>query len=169
MIRTPPPILLLEAIKLTLIDVDYEFAANIPGVTIRHARNRNAVRAERPALSIIWTGDDPRPGDELFRNAWETVREFSFDLQTDVDLPSDTEGLDDTGWLYLTSMLAAAMEALCDPESPLRKLCDDVVPGSLDPDEKSDADNGRLVRSATVLYRVRTDDQNVLLAAGVDA
>ena len=48
MIRTPPVILLLEAIKLTLADVDYEFAANIPGVTVRHARNRKPVRAERP-------------------------------------------------------------------------------------------------------------------------
>jgi len=169
MISTPPPIILLEAIKLTLADVDYEFAANIAGVTVRHARNRKPVRAERPALSIIWTGDDPRPGDEQFRNAWEAVRELNFDLQTDVDLPSDTQELDDTGWLYLTSMLAAAMEALCAPDSPLRALCDDIIPGSLEPDEKSDADNGRLVRSATVLYRVRTDDQNVLLAAGVDA
>lgn len=173
LIELAPHVRLLEAAAETMRQVDYEDrAGTAKAVTVRHARNRKPVRAEKPALSLILVGDDPRP-DELNRNAWERVRELQFDIQADADLATEDSDEDPTGLALLSRMLAAAVQRLevsfRDEATPLNQLCDYVSAGSIDPDEKSREDDGRLVRGLTVLYRVRADDSNVLLGPGENA
>ena len=167
MLPDAPHILLLMAIKETALAVDFlEDAGVAETVTIRHARNRKPVRSEKPCISILLVSDDPRP-DELQRNMWETTRELVFDLQGDMDLETEDSDADPTGLGKLSKMLAAASRAIRDEASPLGQLCDYVTAGTVAPDEKSQADEGRLVKGMSVLYRVRSDDENVLLARGV--
>lgn len=58
------------------------------------------------------------------------------------------------------------MIALRDEDGPLRQLCDWVIDGDENPDDDSQPDEGRLVKPISVVYRVRTDDPNRLLAPG---
>jgi len=166
--NVPPHIKLLIAIENALLTVDFAVQAGISRpLTIRHSRSRAPVRAERPALSIIFVGDDPRP-DEQDRNDWEQVRELTVDLQVDLDLETENRFQDRTGLLYLSLVQAVAVKALKEPDMPvfLGGLCDWISVGSIDPEERSQPDIGRMTRALTVLYRVRSDDANVLLAAG---
>lgn len=167
-IGTPPHIILLTALELASAGVDYEDRAGLSSpVTVRHSRNRQPVRAERPALTIIFVSDEPR-ADEQDRNDWEQVREMVVDLQCDLDLETENSVADPTGLLYLSLVLAAALASFKDPEMPvfLGGLCDFIMVGSVDPAERSQPDIGRMTRELTVLYRVRSDDANVLLSAG---
>lgn len=168
MIETPPHIKLLMKIEEMINLVDFETAAGIgQPMQVRHSRNRKPARSERPLLSIIFVADDVRP-DDVNRNAWEVVREMTVDLQVDLDLDTETSFEDPTGLLYLSMCLAAATNALKDPEQPvfLQGKCDWINVGSIDPEERSTPDVGRMTRALSVLYRVRSDDANVLLADG---
>lgn len=168
MIDIPPHIRLLMKAEEKFKTVDFMQDAGLPSaVTVRHSRNRNAVRFEKPSLSIIFVGDDPQP-NEQDRNAWEVVRELVFDIQVDLDLTTEISDEDPTGLLFLSRTVAAAVKALKDSVQPifLDGLCDWIAVGSIDPEERSQPDIGRMTRALTVLYRVRSDDANVLLSAG---
>ncbi|HEX9946412.1 MAG TPA: hypothetical protein VGA98_02630 [Allosphingosinicella sp.] len=170
LIDLAPHIKLLLAMAATLELVDYQVRAGASKpVKIRHARNRKPVRSEKPAISIIFVGDDPRP-DDLQRNAWEAVRELQADLQCDADLAAEDSEEDVTGLAVLSRILAAGVEMLevarRDVVTPFNDLADSIMAGTVDPDDKSREDDGRLVRRVTVVYRVRTDGSNVLLAPG---
>lgn len=166
MVEDPPYIRLLEALKATIDPVDYEAEAGIEDVNTRHQRHRYAADEEKPALSVRFTNDVPR-GDDLDHNQWETLRELAADLVADVKLPPEDSAEDPTGLLTGARLLAAAMKAVRDPSSPIALLCDRVILGVIGGDEDSNYDVGRLVCGVTVVYRVRSDDENQLLAQGV--
>lgn len=164
----PPHLILLAEMGNLIGGVNYQVQAGLSkSLTVRHSRNRKPARSERPLLSIIFVGDDERP-DDVDRNAWESVREMTVDLQVDLDLDTETSYFDPTGLLYLSLVLAAALKSLKDPEQPifLNGKCDWIRVGSIDPEERSTPDVGRMTRALTVIYRVRSDDANVLLASG---
>lgn len=127
-------------------------------VTIRHSRKRHPVRGDRPCLSLIFVGDVAIEG-ETGLNAWEVARRMTVDVQADIDVPSD----DVTGRVRLGRFLAAYVGALRAEGSALLSLIDDVIEGDIDPEDRAQAEDGRLVRSLDLLYRVRRDDGNVLL------
>lgn len=168
MVNDEPFEFLLEKALESIAAVDFLDRAGIAPVTVRHWRNRHSTPSEGTAVSLRFVGDDPRQ-DDINLNSWETTRELELDIVVDMELDTEISGIDPTGWKKLGRVAAAAAAALQDPASPLRQWCDWVTPGRNDPDEKSTADNGRLVKAATVLYRVRSDDSNVLLAAGENA
>lgn len=167
-VDVPPHLKLLAEMSNMIGVVDFQVQAGISRpMQIRHSRNRKPLRSERPLLSIIFVGDDVRP-DDVNRNAWEVVREMTVDLQVDLDLDTEVSFADPTGLLYLSLCLAAAIKSLKHPEQPifLNGKCDWINVGSIDPEERSTPDVGRMTRALSVLYRVRSDDANVLLAAG---
>jgi hypothetical protein len=170
LVQIPPHIRLMTAIHDAIAAVDFQDRAGLSAsLKVQFSRNRNATRQEKPSLLIVFVGDDPRTGDEQDHNAWETVRELVVDLQVDLDLNSENSGIDPTGLLFLSNTIAAAVSSLRDPIEPiyLGGLCDYIMAGSIDPEERSQPDIGRMTRALTVLYRVRSDDPNILLAAGV--
>lgn len=166
MIADAPYVRLLLAAAQTLEATNLNDAGIAAGVlvTVRHARSRKVMKGERPGISIVFVGDDPTGAEDL--NNDETQREMVFDLQCDVEMETEVSGEDPTGLGLLSRLAAVATRALRDDASPLRALCDFVTPGSVDPDDENRGDEGRLVRRLSVLYRVRSDDENVLLAAG---
>lgn len=166
--EVPPHLKLLAAMHNAASSVDYVVQCGLSEpVNIRHSRNRKTVTKERPALTFIFVGDETRP-DDVDRNAWEQVREMTVDIQCDIDLETETSFNDPTGLLYLSLVLAAAIKSFKDPEQPifLGGLCDWISVGSIDPEDRSQPDYGRMTRAITVIYRVRSDDANVLLSAG---
>lgn len=171
MIGTPPVIQLLRAMDAAGSAAIFPEQALSGGtMTIRHARNRKPVRSEKPCITLILVDDDRQQAD-VDRNEWETVREMTVDLQCDLSLSTEDSGRDPTGLEALLLVLGTFLAALRDPDQPnlcLGGLCDDITVGAIDPDEDSTPDEGRMTRRVTVLYRVRTDDPNVLLAAGAN-
>lgn len=168
MIQTPPTIRLLRMMADRGRAADYTQAGVVSApVTVRHARNRNPVRAEKPAVSLILVSDEEQPSEQM-RNEWEVVREMIVDVQVDLDLATEDSGGDDTGMASLMLVIAVFVQSLRDPEVPswLGGYCDWIKVGALEPDDRSTPDEGRMTRALSVLYRVRSDDENVLLAAG---
>jgi hypothetical protein len=138
--------------------VDYADLAGVTdSVTVRHARKRHPVRGDRPCHTIIFVGDEAVPG-ETGLNAFEILREAIFDIQSDIDVPSD----DETGLVMLGRFNAALVQAL---RPDLLGLIDDVIEGDIDPEDQGQAEDGRLVRSLKVRYRVSSENGNVLFTA----
>ncbi len=159
----PQPPFVRIALRMAEIgaDVDYLDQAGIAApVTIRHRRKVQTVRGERPAITIIFVGDVPEPGDGL--NAWEQRRRATFDIQADVEL---SPGTDVTGLETAGLMLAAFVRALRVEGSPLLELVDWVEEGEIEPEDRAQPEDGRLVRTLELLYRARSDDGNALLGS----
>lgn len=162
-------LLLAAAAAMDPTVVDYaDLAGVLEPVTVRHAFSRKPVRSEKPALSLIFVDDDNR-NDDINLNAWETARVLQFDIQADIDTYPEDSGLDSTGLAKISRLIAAAVYGMKAETSPLMPLIDGITIGAVGPDDKSQSENVRLVRAVSVLYRVRADDENVLLAAGVNA
>ncbi len=175
MIPTPPPIVILREMKRLGLLADFTQAGVTSApVTVRHARNRDPAKGEIPSVTLILVSDDPRQ-DEQDHNMDERTREMVVDVQIDLVLANEESGDDDTGLLALMLVLAVFVQALRtgDPAGPnpivwVSGLVQDLFVDSLAPDDRSTPDDGRMTRALRVLYRVRSDDENVLLAAGVD-
>lgn len=165
MITTPPFERLLEAILTDLETIDYQADTGIVGVGTRHLRNRSTAAEERPCVAVRFDGDE-RADDDRNHNGQEAVRWLHFALVADLDLDTEDAGTDDTGQKKLGLLLAASVKGLRRAGSAIGALSDWIIPGAFDPDENSQPDEGRLVLSLTVVYRVRTDDENALLAQG---
>lgn len=165
MITTPPFVRLLEAIGIDLGTCNYQADTGIAAVGTRHVRNRSTTAEERPCVAVRFDGDE-RSDDDENRNAWEAVRWLHFALVADVVLDTEDAGTDDTAQKKLAMLLAASVKWLRREGSAIGALSDWIIPGAFDPDENSQPDQGRLVLQLTVVYRVRTDDENVLLAQG---
>lgn len=142
----------------------FDLAGVAEPVTIRHRRKREPVRGERPCFTLIFVGDVAVEG-ETGLNAWEVLRRATFDLQADIDVPGD----DVTGRVTLGRMLAAYIGALRAEGSAMLTLVDDIIEGDVNAEDRAQAEDGRLVRSLDLLYRVRRDDGNVLLTAEENA
>lgn len=174
-----PHIRILEAVKATLVAVDFLDLAGMHGdkpLTIRHFNKRHARSDEKPCLSIRWVGRGDNETDADYKSGEERPMQCQADLIIDLD-PVDednTDTPDATGWGELSRVAAVALQALRDPDecarpvpgSPLDGMCDYVSDVDLEPDEDSKPDNGRLVQTINVVYRIRTTNSNVLLAPG---
>lgn len=144
--------------------------------TVRHYRHRQAGITERPCCGIRWMSggiDEERGG---FHTTGETCMIAEIDLVIDMDLPpedvdaSDPSAITDvSGWDHLTTFARLFATLFLAMDSPLRLLVDDVLPGKIDPDEDSKPDQGRLVISLVVLYRVWSEDMMRLLGPGDNA
>lgn len=171
MIGVPPVVQLLLKISTLGAAADYAAAGIVEPVKVRHRRNRGVTKAERPIFTIVFVSDEPQ-GDGEGINPWETQRELVVDLQFDARLPEEDSGEDPTGLGVLLTGLAVFVDALKspDPAQPvwLDGLCDWINVDALEPEDRSTPDEGRMTRAIRVLYRVRADDANVLLAAGVN-
>lgn len=165
---------ILRAIAKDAASVDYHDLAGIPGVfTIRHKRKREPVRGDRPCHTLIFVRDEYVQG-ETGHTTDEIVRLVTVDIQTDIELspvqsdatdsPEDTTGLE-----TLSRAQAATIRALRDPDSETMKLVDWITEGDVEPEDRAQAEDGRLVRSLVLQYRVSSIDGNVLLAAGENA
>lgn len=143
-------------------EVDFADLAGVSGtVTIRHSRKRHPVRGDRPCHSIIFVTDEAVQG-ETGLNAWEVARRAVFDIQSDLEISAE----DETGLVALGRFSAALVQAL---RPDLLGLVDDVIEGDIDPEDRAQAEDGRLVRSLEILYRVRSDHGNILLTAEENA
>ncbi len=142
----------------------------LPVPTIRHARFRYSTTEERPAIAIMWDGDEVRDEDESnqYLSAHELVMEQSLSIMIDVDLDAEDSGLDNTGIKKLSRYAKAVLSALRAEGSIISGFSDFVQYRSLGPDEDSLSDEARLVLSVIVLYRVRAEDPSILLATGVN-
>jgi hypothetical protein len=171
MIDLPPPIQILLKLAERGRAADYTEAGIISGpVTVRHARNRRPVKSEKPCITLIFVTDEEQP-TELQRNEWEVVREMVVDIQVDLDLETEDSGNDETGMGNLAMVVAVFVKSLRDDPvnaSWIDGMCDWIRIGTLEPDDRSTPDDGRMTRALSVLYRTRSDDENVLLAAGVN-
>ncbi len=169
MIALPPPIRILREMAAMGRLADYAQAGIISDpMTVRHARNRDPVRGEVPCISLILVDDDAVQ-DEQDRNEWESVRSMTVDVQVDLVLANEDSGDDDTGMGVLMMVVAVFVDSLRGPDQIwINGLVDFVRVGALEPDDRSTPDDGRMTRALRVLYRVRSDDENVLLAAGVN-
>jgi hypothetical protein len=170
MIEMPPPIQLLMEMARRGRLADYTQAGIVSkAVTVRHARNRKPALGEVPSISLILVSDEPQPTEGQLTE-WEIVREMVVDVQADVQLAIEDTGEDETGLSLLMLTIAVFVKSLKDPENAswLGGLCDWISIGALEPDDRSTPDEGRMTRALTVLYRVRSDDENVLLSAGVN-
>jgi hypothetical protein len=168
MIATPPHILLLEAALVDLRAVDWTADTGLEHVMSRHQRNRSASSEEKPCVGLVFISDQAGGGD-IDHNAWETNRSMTCELVADAFLDAEDSELDPTGLLRLSRMNAAAFRAIATDGSNLRQLCDWVIQSDISTGDNSHADEGRLVTGFSVVYRVKTDDPNTLLAQGVMA
>lgn len=169
MIANPPYILLLEAVKADLDGADWLGETGLPTVHRRHQRHRLLDQQERPGIEVVFVDDDAVDDQALQLNAWEQQRAMTIDLSADADLEPEDSGQDPTGWLRLSRICATGFSAIKRDGSATRRLADYVSLRSVNPSEESDPDQGRLAYTLVVLYRVRSDDENVLLAEGVNA
>ncbi|MBX9814077.1 MAG: hypothetical protein K2X76_05185 [Sphingomonas sp.] len=142
--------------------VDYlDRAGIVDPVTVRYKRDRSPLKAERPALTIIFVADGPTE-DETGHSISELVRRATFDLQADVVVPHN----DVTGIETVERMLGAAVSALRAEGGPMLDLVDWIEAGDIDPEDRTAIENGRMTISLEIRYRVRQDDPFVMLAAG---
>lgn len=167
MIEQPPFVKLLGWADDALALVDFAAETGIADVTHRPFRNRNTMEDERWCVAVRFETDLPQQDGEVQNhNAWEKCRELTLSLIVDGDLETEDSGNDPTGLAQLGMIAAAAFKGLRDPAGPLAQKCDWMRLGGIEPDEDSTPDEGRLVYAVIVLYRVRSDDENVLLAQG---
>jgi hypothetical protein len=170
MLDTAPHVVLLLKMEELGKTVDYLDRAGIAApVTVRHSRNRKVHKSDKPSITLIFVSDDAQPA-EHDRNLYEQARELKVDIQADIDLDTEDSNLDPTGLDRISKFIGAFVGSLKTPDENvwLDNLCDTITIGALNPDDRSTPDDGRMTREINVLYRVRSDDANVLLAQGVN-
>ena len=163
MIAKAPHVRLLEKALEVITGLEYEDEAGVAIATVRHRRNRGPNRQERNSIILGFVGDDFQE-DDRNRSMAETVRLLTFTLQADIELPTEISNEDPTGLGQASAALRVARAALTAEDGELLEMCDDITNGSYDPSDDAQPDEGRLVRTGVVVYRVRTDDPNELLA-----
>jgi hypothetical protein len=162
-----PHIQILKAARAATGGADFASCGLPVGAVVkaRHARNRKPVRGERPAVTLIMVTDEPTPVD-LNLNQNEYQRRLTIDLQADVELDTELSGDDETALEVLSAMLLTAVDAI--RAGLVDVVCDWIELGAYDPEDRATPDDGRLVLEMIVVYRVRQDDEKVLLAPGAD-
>lgn len=167
LLPVPPFIRLLEAALASLVLVeDWVETTGVDVNTVRHARDRQPTRSEGKTVSLDWVGNEDTDIDEIQKNAQEKQKRCMIDITIDLKRRTESSAEDPTGWLDHGRVAARVLMALRDEDGPLMQLCDWVIDGEEDPDEDSKPDEGRLVKRISVVYRVRADDPNHLLAMG---
>jgi hypothetical protein len=146
-----------------------------PLPSVRHWRGNYADQDERPAILVRIDGDEPNEADvgESFGVCGELRMNLAISLIVDADLATavsdqDRTGLGALGALALLSV-RALKAAISDPDVGLGAVADNVQDAGRGPDGENSSDEGRLVQSLIVAYRVRDDDPTVLLRRGVNA
>lgn len=133
----------------------------------RHGRFREPTDEELPGISLIFVNDSL--GNVLTMG--ETERRLEVDMHGQMAIAAETseqaDSDDPTGMEEPAALLAAA-EGLVRG-SDLYDLIEDIIFADVHPDESSTADEVRMVRHLTLIYRVSTDDPDVILWQGMDA
>jgi hypothetical protein len=169
LITKPPHIRQLEAAVADLASADFMENTGVPGIHVRHRRNRLPTSSELPCVTLRWLGCDQTSPDGDYVTAWEQQMLNHMQLEVDLELDTEESGIDPTGWGKHSMVAAYAYSVLAEQSSALFQLCDHVRVPAPQLDEDSKPDDGRLVLPFDVVYRVRTDDPNVLLAPGENA
>ncbi len=130
---------------------------------VRHTRNRKANPQEKPCISLQFIETSPAEGNNLY-TADERAWKMDIDLIIDMDLATEVSGDDVTGLNVLSLVAGECVSALCEPDSLMLSLCDDVYDEGFGNDEDSTEDEGRLVQKISVLYRTPQGNRNVLLS-----
>ncbi len=157
-----PTITVLQAILSAISAIDF---APLDQPTIRHHRFRHLTEEERPGICLRWDGDKPHEDD--VENGYLSLGEMRVvcNVSIEIDADIDDEADDPTGFKDITRYVEKVLSALRDPLNP-HSVWDHVQYVGLGPDEDSMSDEGRLVLSLDVIYRVRSDDPSVLLSPG---
>lgn len=182
-----PFVEVLETVTSTLAVFDWgQYLDDVLGLdgegnqivlTVRDERGVAASDEERPALLVRITSDEPEESDVGvgFGVYGELRMLLGIELVFDADLPTALSEADVTGLSFLASLAVIAVKVLKDAvgpddlDSPLGDISAAVIERGRAPGENNTSDEGRLVQSLDVLYRVRDDDPTVLLRKGVNA
>lgn len=157
---------ILERMKTVAAAADLHTAIGLPApFTIRHYRNRNTQKTERPAIAFRLVNIELDPDRQQIHTQEEVCWAMTVDIVVDMVLPAELDGVggDPTGWNQLSGTASSVANLFLDPASDLLTLVDDTLVGDVDPDEDSTPDDGRLVQSIVVLYRTLRSDLNHLL------
>lgn len=142
---------------------------------IRHWRGVNADESEYPALLVRVDSDDPFEGDvgDGYGVPGELRMNLSVSLIIDDYLPTSISEEDKTGLGNLGAFAAIAMRAwkaaVANYTPGLGDVADNIEEAGRGPDPDNSSDEGRLVQSAIIAYRVLEEDPTVLLRRGANA
>jgi hypothetical protein len=159
----PAVITLLHAAKACLDSVDFATAFGEP-VTVRHGRFRGPAVESLPDLAMHFVRTGTPENFATAINMHETMMQLDIDLVAEIELPPEDAGIDVTGCLRLSNLMALAIAAVTDPDRSLVPLAHQIVRGDIAPDDQSRPDQARMTCEISVLYRVRTDNHDVLLS-----
>ena len=146
-----------------------------PLPTVRHWRGTYADEEERPAILVRVDADEPNDADvvDQFGVYGELRMNLAISLVIDDNLETAISERDKTGLGRLGGFATLAMRALkqgiLDETSPIGRVAENVQEAGRGPDADNSSDEGRLVQSIVVGYRVLDDDPTVLLHRGVNA
>lgn len=158
---------ILERMKSVTIAANLHTAFGlVDPFKVRHTRNRVSMKTERPCIALRLVSVELDPERQQVHTQAEVCWAMTVDVIVDMELPAEddvTGGDDPTGWNQLAATAHAVVNLFLDPASDLLTLVDDTLPGDVDPDEDSTADDGRLAQSVVVLYRTLRSDLNHLL------
>jgi hypothetical protein len=168
-ISLPPWLRIIEAAVAALDVPDLLVLTEEPRVNVRHHRHRGAAYEELPDLAVRFEEDeeirDSLEGNSML-SMWEVQRQLTLSLVCETEIATEVSDLDPTGLARPARILAAAKELLRREDGALDLKSDRVIDGPVVLNEQSTPDHVRLVCEIIVLYRVRSDDPNVLLAKG---
>lgn len=164
-----PDVILLEAGLSALQSNDWADLTGLEDpVTCRHYRQRRSNSVdERPGLALQFLSCAPPEEDTPQISHDEKLMQMDLNLIAEWDVKIESTGDDPTGLEDGNRLLAGGVMALRDRTKAFAPLVHEIVVGLKELDETTQADKGRLTLAVSVLYRVRSDDENVLLSMGV--
>lgn len=163
MLPKPAFVEILGMSKEALDVGDWETNTGVDNVTIRHYRHRKNAIGEKPCIGLLFLGDGPPEEDTFNLSHSEALRQMDFQLVVDCDIPTEDSDEDPTGLETPGRLMAYGLKLLKDPAGPLYPNVHEVFDGPKDLDEASTPDKARMTRTISVLYRVKSEDEDVRL------
>lgn len=159
-----PPVTVMEEALAALQGYDWQGIID-RDVTCRHFRNRASTVEERDVIAIKFVSDDLRESDwsGSYGAMGEVGMILALQLIIDVNLQSEDSGDDPTGLALLMLIAHHAVQCLKDGIAADGGCADAVADDGRADDDENSSDEGRLVQSISVLYRVAEVDRTVLL------
>lgn len=163
-----PPIIIVKQVVTVLTALNWNGMVGT-AYKIRHARNRMPLASEMPCISVGIVADELYPDGSGSANTQnETIRVLRLDLQIDKGLPTEQSNTDPTGWDDLMRAALLGYEGLRTGDGlPMTDYVWDTLFEEYSPNEDSNSDQGRLVCSVSMIYRVSTERPSRLLCTGV--
>lgn len=166
LLEASPEVILLRAAVDQIKTVDWPGLTGLAAVTVRHGRFRGFNGGERPGIALRYIGSGPLDPEQQVLSAYETLCQMEISMDVEATLDSEESGDDETGLLRLSRMATAAVNSLRDPAGLFYPRIHEIFVTEKEADEDSTPDKARLSWKISVLYRVRTDEENVLLGIG---